>query len=124
MPTLTTYGYKKPIDGETTWYTSHNDNITRLDAHSHNGVDSPIITKGTSTLLAASWSATSGQAGTYEQTVTIPTAYSMSTIFPVFLADNGADVGSQLFLSFVYVSATSFKVYVNDNTLQVKVLYA
>lgn len=44
MSTTTTYGYKRPQVGDrSTWWTDLTDNIDRLDAHDHDGVDSPKI---------------------------------------------------------------------------------
>lgn len=59
MPsTTTTYGYKKPATGDNGansgdgWAANVNFNTDRLDAHSHNGTDSVILTSASSTGVA------------------------------------------------------------------------
>jgi len=58
MPTTTTYGYKKPIVGENGsasgdgWAASINFNTDRFDDHSHDGVDSAILTSQSITALS------------------------------------------------------------------------
>ncbi len=40
---LTTYGYKKPEDNDTQFFDYLEFNLDRMDAHTHDGVDSPLI---------------------------------------------------------------------------------
>lgn len=127
MPTTTTYGYKKPIDGERgTWWDNLNDNTDRLDGHTHNGTDSaPIpaknLSKGTNSILAAGWSAVAGVDGLYKQTVTLPSGYAMATLAPTFILTAS---GHQIYPTIEKVSATTYDIYINDNTLAVTALYA
>ena len=118
MNTLT-YGQKIPETGDRgdTLYQAIEDNFTRTDAHTHNGVDSPLLT-GTAfvgeplTILAAAWVA-SGATGHYRQAVTIPTGFSFDTCQISFRTSAGA---------FIYptverISATQYYVYTTDNTI-------
>ena len=130
MSTTTTYGYKLPSTGERgTWWTNLTDNFSRLDSHSHNGIDSPLLpttslAKTTQTILSANWSAVSGQPGTYSQTVTVPAGYDMASIAIKFYFSGGSQDGAEVIPSIEKVSATSFKIYINDNTQTLKAIYA
>lgn len=127
--TTTTYGYKLPSNGDRDWYANLNFNTSRIDAHTHNGTDSPLLptsnfTKGTSTIAAGSWSAVAGQAGTFQQTVTLPSGYFMTSIAPTFIINSGPSLGNVIYPSIEWISTTSYKIYINDNTLALKAIYA
>lgn len=129
MPTTTTYGYKKPITGERGYFTSLEHNIDRSDAHSHDGLDSaPIhtknLTKGTSNISSGGWGAVAGKTGLYSQVVTLPTGYNMSAISIKFYIDGGGEDGSEVLLSVEKVTANSYRVYINENGLSLKAVYA
>jgi len=126
MPTTLTYGFKKPIDGERNFWGSLEDNITRLDAHAHDGVDSAKIstknlTKGSVDIASGSWSATTDQSGTYDQTITLPTGFTVDETIMKFIVDGGTEDGDQIFPTWEKASSTTVKVYINDNTLDLKV---
>lgn len=117
-------GYKLPETGDRGFWTDLEFDISRLNAHKHDGSDSTLISafnldKSSQTLLAAAWTAVAGQAGTYKQTVTLPTGNAMSTILPRFLNPAGDD----MLLSVRKVSVNSYDVFINDNTLDVTVIY-
>lgn len=127
MPTTLTYGRKKPISGErgATVFTSLEDNITRDDAHSHNGTDSARLnpkdfSKTHTTLASGSWVAVAGQTGTYRQLLTLPAGYTLLDVVPKFYISTGTII----YPSVEYVSATTAYVYINDNTIDVKVTCA
>lgn len=130
MSTTLPNGLKTPSDGERgTWWDQIIDAIERVDSHVHNGSDSePIeaknLTHGSSTLLAASWAAVAGQSGTYKQTVTVPSGYTEGSYSKTFFVDSGSEAGTQIFPAVVKASSTTYDVYINDNSIQVKVIYA
>jgi hypothetical protein len=129
MPTTLTYGRKVPLDGERTFWDNLEANIARDDAHTHDGSDSAAvpaknITHGTSSLLAANWAAVAGESGTYRQLVTVPTGYTEKSFAKAFFINSGSEDGFQFFPSVERVSDTTFYVYINDNTVDVKVVYA
>lgn len=131
--TPTTYGYKNPDTGDKAkgangWYASLGYNITRLDSHNHDGVNSSLITIGnfapySNAVLAANW-ATDG-AGGYTQTVTVPagvTEINNYNVKFVFTAPGGM-VGAAAYLGYSRVSATTYLVSCNDNTAAFTALY-
>lgn len=128
MGTLTTYGYKKPANGDLNWWDQLDYNITRGDTHSHNGVDSPVLTtaainKGSQIISNAGWTLISN--GNYSQNVTLPAGYLYSTGFVAkFYVNGGAEDGAEVLLTTEKLSDTTYKIYTNDNTLALKVVYA
>ena len=129
MPTTLTYGRKLPLDGERTHWESQEYNIQRDDAHTHDGSDSaPIpvknLTHGSSTLALADWAAVAGQAGTYKQTVTVPSGYTEGSFTKTCFINSGSEAGSIFYPTIVNLSASTFDVYINDNTVDVKIVYA
>ena len=126
--TTLTYGRKVPSDGDkgSTFFDDLEANIALDDAHTHNGTNSAVleskyITKGTSTILAASWGAVAGQAGTYKQTVTLPSGFTMGSFVMSFYDKS---TGHQFSPTVEKVSSSTYDIYVNDNTLAVKAVYA
>jgi hypothetical protein len=125
--TLTSKGYKKPNTGDrATWWDDLNYNTQRLNDHTHDGSDSQalstsVFTKGSLAVSSASWAAVAGQNGTYRQLCTHPTGYSFPT---ACMTIYDSTTGNQLFLSVEKASASTFYLYVNDNTLNLVVKYA
>ena len=130
MSTTLSKGYVIPATGERgTWWTDYNNNFTRVNGHTHDNSDSARIdaknlAHGTSTIANASWAATAGQAGTYEQTITVPSGYDMATVTMAVYVNSGAEVGSLIFPTITRQSSTTYKIFINDNTLDLKVIYA
>jgi hypothetical protein len=126
MSTTTAKGYKKPSTGDRNWYADLEFNIDRVDAHSHNGTDSVQLTsmsiaKSTQDVLAANW--TSLGEGNYKQTLTLPLTYTWNDSQIRFYVNGGALDGQEVLLSVKRVSPTTFDVFINDNTLSLKVVY-
>lgn len=129
MSTTTTYGYKKPENGDRgTWWDDMNDNTDRLDAHTHDGTDSaPLpptsITKEIQTISSGDWVATSG--GLYQQTITLPTGYAFSTGLSVkFYEYAGGAIKSEIAMQPVWASDSTYVLETNDNTLNLRAIYA
>lgn len=128
MTTLA-YGLKRPQAGDRAtgtsgWMTAIEDNFTRIDAHDHDGVDSALlsmssITKYSSAISSASWVLVGG--GTYSQLITVPA--SITDINTYFIKFINAANGYQLHLSWERVSAATYTVYINDNTISLTAYY-
>lgn len=129
MSTTTTYGYKRPENGDRgTWWTDLTYNIDRLDTHSHDGANSALIptkniTKHVQTIAVATWVLISN--GNYYKNVAMPTGFLFSTGVSVkFYVDGGSEDGAEVFLTLEKNSDSNFKIYSNDNTLALKAVYA
>lgn len=130
----TTYGYRVPEAGDRAkgasgWMQAIEFDIDRLDGHTHDGIDSSLITIAsfspfTNTLLAANWVA-DGSAGNYKQTITVPNGITEINDWNVkFIASApGGMVGEVLYLPYDRQSGTTFEVYCNDNTVACTILY-
>lgn len=120
------YGLKLPetADKGSTFFPALEDNINQLDAHDHDGIDSALIpssslTLTTQSILAANW-VSLGEPGNYRQVVTMPAplAYDGKGIF--FKNSSNGDL---LYLTVEKVSANSYYVYINDNTISLTAIY-
>lgn len=126
MQTLS-YGYKLPVTGDrgNIFFPGLEDNITRVNGHTHNGTDSAAIptqnlSKTTQSILAVSWAATSG--GTYRQEVTMPAGFTFAGTQVQFRLAGASD---DLIFPTVEEGSASNKywVYTNDNTLAYTAIY-
>lgn len=128
MQTLT-YGLKRPDSGDKgdVFFPALEENITQLDAHTHDGVTSPKIPSSSveavsQNVAAASWSDQGGDI--YRALVTMPGSLQFDTSTLSFEINSGSDVGSRFFPSVTRVSANSFYVFINDDSLDIKVIYS
>jgi len=124
MQTLT-YGLKKPQTGDLgpEVFPALEANITQLDAHNHDGANSPLLNPKnilgtTQSILAASWVST-GSAGEYRQLVTVPTGFLFDRVQISFRTS----AGSYVYPTVEKVSSTTYYVYTNDNTLALTAVY-
>lgn len=136
MQTLS-YGYKNPENGDrgSVWFPALNANITQLNDHTHNGVNSAKLSPTGITALvqtiasAASggWAAVSGKDGLYSKTVTLPVAITglaaANTIDDYQLMIKNDTSGDLLYLTINKASASTFNVFSNDNSLNLRVYY-
>lgn len=120
------YGLKKPQPGDfgSTFFPALEANITQLDSHNHDGVNSPHITAGSlswqqQSILAASWVAV-GAPGNYRQLVTMPGTLVFNTRI-IFIRD--AASGDYYDLTIEKNSANTYYVYINDNTINLTAYY-
>lgn len=119
------YGYKKPETGDkgSLFWPALEDDIQQLNDHTHNGINSATLTAAaiigvTDTILAASWVATSG--GTYRQLVTTPPSITYDDYGRSFrITSSGHEVNPTV----EKVSATTYYVYTNDNTIGMTIVY-
>ena len=125
MPTLT-YGIRIPStnDAASSWMDDISDNFTRIDAHSHNGTDSPSLTTTsfthlTSTVSASGWTDNSG--GNFSKVVTVPTDITEINNFLLKIYITAS--GIQIFPGIERVTATTFRIRANSQ-LALSITYA
>lgn len=126
METLT-YGLKRPQTNDTGadgLFTALEDNITQLDGHTHNGVNSPLLTAAavavvTQSIASGSWGVSVGD-GMYRQTITISGSLNYDNININFKNS----IGHQVFLQVEKVSTTQYYVYTNDNSASYTAIYS
>lgn len=119
------FGFKKPESGDTgsVVFPALEGNIQQLNDHDHDGSNSSKISSSSVTplfvdLVAGSWVSESN--GLYSQTVTLPGALSFDTTgYEAQLATDGHVVHPTI----EKVSASQYKIYTNDNSQGMKVLY-
>lgn len=130
MATTLSYGYVLPEDGDhgSVFFPALEDDITQLNSHNHNGTNSALLTVAsivgvadTTSLVAASWVLVSG--GVYRILVTTPPGVNYSSYGRCFEITNGTDTGCTFYPTTVKVSATTYYVYSNDNTITATILY-
>lgn len=124
MLTLT-YGYKKPQtnDKGPIVFPAMEGNIQQLNDHSHNGADSTLLTTASvvginQTILSGAWALVAN--GIYKQTVTLPGSLLYDKIH---ISHHASSTGHLLYLTVEKVSANSYDVYINDNTLGLLAVY-
>lgn len=135
MQTLS-YTYQKPETGDkgSVWFPAMENNIQKLNDHNHNGTNSALIpganiTRATSSIAAADWISDGG--GNYHVVVTVPIAISgAATYNDVYyynitckISTAGATYGDVIYPSLERESATTFTVRVNDNALDLVIIY-
>lgn len=100
-------------------------NIARINGHNHDGSNSALIPTSSidtasNNVLAAGWAAVVDQAGTYKQTVTVPSGVNLNKHLPRFKHSVSGEV---LNLSFTILTTTTFEVFINDATAALQVAY-
>lgn len=126
MATTLSYGYIKPVTGDrgSVWFPALESDIQRTNDHTHNGTDSALlpstsvqVTVGSAP--SGSWVAQGG--GRYRQTVTAPAA--ITEINNVAILARLNSTKAILYPTIERVTATTFYVYTNDNSLTFDILY-
>lgn len=118
-------GFKKPQTGDkgSVFFPALETNWQQVNDHTHNGTNSQLlgpaaVTAESQTLGAGSWVSVGG--GVYRQLVTMPAGLTYTNNLWKYLHNTSSH---ELHLATEYVSATTFYVYVNDNSISVKVIY-
>lgn len=116
-------GYIKPQTGDrgSVFFPALESNIQKLNDHNHNGSNSEKLTADsieaiTETILPASWALQAN--GLYRALVTMPGSLEFDTKGIQLRVGNNPIYGEV-----EKVTANTFYVYVNDNTLTVTVLF-
>ena len=121
----TTYGYKLPQDGDrgSIFWDALEFNISRVDQHDHDGSDSKKLTSvsienSTQSVPNTGWVLQGN--GIYRQLVSMPSglAFATSGIEIRDAADN-----SIIYPTITKVGASSFYIFINDNTKNLTVVY-
>ncbi len=132
MSTTLSYGFEKPATGDkgTVFWPALEDNIQQLNDHTHNGTNSarltsPAMQATVQSVSSAGWVLIAD--GLYRQTVTLPAALTaVGGVYNDYSIQirNAAASERVLLLPVEKVSTTTFYVWINDNTISLKVLYS
>ena|ERR1700692_470620 len=124
MLTLT-YGFKKPQTGDngSVFFPALEGNFQQLNDHTHNGTNSALLPTAslavtTQAIASGGWSSQGG--GTYRQLVTLPGGLQFDAIV---ISMRDAATGNYINPTIEKVSATTYYVYINDNTLNLTAYY-
>lgn len=119
------YGFKLPQDGDKgdALFTALEDNITRVNDHTHNGTNSPALTATSivgvpQNILSANWVA-NGPTGFYRQLVTLPPGFDFDLVHISTRLSTGDYVAAEI----EKVSDTQYYVYTIDNTISFVAVY-
>lgn len=122
------FGYQKPQTGDkgNVFFPALEADIQQLNDHNHDGANSSkltaqSITGVSDTILGSAWVATSG--GTYRQAVTMPANVTFDAYGIMFRIKTGGNAGFQVNLSVEKINSNSYYVYINDNSVDLTVLY-
>ena len=130
MATTLSYGFVKPATGDngTVFWPALEDDIQKLNDHTHNGVNSARLTTvgsiaTTQTVTSAGWVLLGD--GLYRQTVTMPAALTSvgSTYDDHDIEIRDSTSGRKLVIPTQKLASTTFYVYTNDNTQGLKIIY-
>lgn len=118
---ILTFGFKRPDTGDkgSALFTALEDNITRLDAHDHDGTDSDRIDgfdlrRGSISVTNSGWSASGAY---YKKTITLPAGYSSANGSDYtkaqirFFFSGGTYDKQELFPKTNYLTATTFELF-------------
>jgi len=119
-----TYGRKEPEDGDkgAQFWDALSANTVLDDAHTHDGVNSSVLsskhmTRGAVAVTGSGWSASGTR---IRKTVTVPTGWSLSSSGPVFLLNASGD---RIYPHYERITATSFYLYMPVDNLAVDCLF-
>jgi hypothetical protein len=125
MAITLSYGYVKPSTGDsgTSLFTDLENNIQRVNDHTHNGINSaPLPAQSiigvSQTISNASWVA-HGPTGHYRQLVTLPAGFDFDKVQISFRTSGGAYIHPTV----ERVSATQYYVYTTNNTINFIAVY-
>jgi hypothetical protein len=122
MANTLSHGYIQPANpdtGDTFWANLATD-IQLMNNHVHDGSLGTILPTVTQTISSGSWSAVSGQPGTYSQTITVPTQFSYDSVEINFRLSNG----TKIYPTVTRVSSSQYIVYTNDNSQNFVAVYS
>lgn len=131
MPyTNTSHGYKKPNDGTTGFWDKLNENTDQLNSHNHDGLNSeklgPQASVGLEQVIppVPAWVVVDAPSSSYSKDITIPVALTLAALtFDTVNISIRSAAGDILPLKVQKLTATTFRVFSNDNTLALKVVY-
>ena len=102
------------------------ESLTTLDSHTHDGVNSKVISsksvsKGEIDLSMANWVLDSGD---YKQSVTLPSGYEFNKSMFKFIINSGSSLGREINPTIIKTGLNTFNVFVMTNTFDLKVVIA
>lgn len=119
------FGFKKPQTGDngSVFFPALEGNFQQLNDHTHNGTNSSLLPTAslavtTQSIASGSWSSLGG--GNYRQLVTLTGGLQFDAVVVSF---RDAATGNYLNLTVEKVSATTYYVYINDNSLTLTAYY-
>lgn len=126
MPIVLSNGYIKPESGDkgSSFFPQLEQNIQRVNDHNHDGVNSNKIPPSSlaffsSDILNSNWG--SPVNGVYSQVITVPGSIAEVNDYDVHFYNTSN--GHRLLLSMERQTATTYRVYINDNSLNIKAIY-
>lgn len=128
MATTLSNGYIRPDTGDrgATFFPALEQNIQRLNDHNHDGTNSERLSPTSidntlQTLSNVDWVLISPSV--YRQLVTMPSTLQFDGRVMQFQINSGANAGDLFYPSVEKVSANTYHVYINDNSVDVLVKY-
>lgn len=128
MSSTLTYGLVRPDDGDlgSVWFPALRNNITQLDAHTHNGSNSAQLTSSsviglTADLTSGDWAAVTGKDGLFSQTVSMPANVDYDN-YQVIAKSSAGDL-LLLTVERVGSSGSTYDIFINDSTADLTVYY-
>jgi len=123
-----TYGRKRPdnLDRGSVFFDALRDNVTKDDAHTHNGVDSPslVVDKLAKFVVAVpSTGWTLDTDGTYYQTVTMAGSFVWGLVVIQAFGSGGTLALQPIAAKYVKDTATTFRVYLLVNNQGLNLLF-
>lgn len=120
------YGLRKPEDGDKNFWDLIENLFDAFVGHTHDASNSPSvpaanIVKKISTLASADWTPVAGIG--YIQTITVPSGVSLDKSEPVFYISSGPSIYKRIYPTVNPTSLITMEVTVNDNSLELKVIY-
>lgn len=123
MSTTLTYGYKRPNSGDKGFWTDLEDNITQLNDHAHNGVNSSKLPLNSITTAVSTVTATTGwtaDGDIWKASVTIPNPFQFDDVEPQCRLSTTGEI---VYLKIVKTGANTFDVYSNDDSIGLRIIY-
>lgn len=122
MPPITVldYGYKLPSNptfGDVFW-PAMEENIQKMNDHTHSGVDSAPIAALTANVLSTDWGSDLGN-GKYAQLITLPG----TRTFDNTRIEVRRSTGEMAYPTIEKASSTTFNIFTNDPTLAYVISY-
>lgn len=129
MATVLGYGFvlnDASDESSTAWMANYNVNIQKLNDHTHDGVDSALISstsfaKTSQDVDASAWVLVG--AGIYSQSVAMPLGFEFDNVIMQFVITGGPTVDEIWYPQVIKTGISSFDIYSNDNTITFTVRY-
>lgn len=126
MATTESFGFINPDSGDNVqvWQDAINSTISQLNDHTHDDIDSSTIspasiTKFTTAILSGAWVSDGG--GNFSQVVSAPAQ--VTEVNDFYIKMHETPTGDVLYPSVERVTAGSYRVRVNNNSLDITAVY-